>query len=206
MASVARVPGVGPLIGWLAPGVSSAASSAVVQWLAFAVLAGSALLAVSLSYAAWRTASFALPEPVPPLLGEASAEALSVVPALEDALASAMARPLFAPSRRPPASVAEELAKAEAVVEKSAPAPQLDARLVGLYVSGYTEGVILQTAGERKRLLLGESHEGWTLFEVESRGAIFKNGPQLTTLPLEYAGNAPATPQSARARRANRGS
>ena len=99
-------------------------------------------------------------------------------------------RPLFSPSRRPPANVAPELASAE-------PAAPIDTEPAPAYLIG---GVIV-SPGLHKTLLrkqpretgrwlkLGETtDEGWTVALINSDGVTFARGGRKVTLSLYTRG------------------
>jgi len=88
-----------------------------------------------------------------------------------------VSRPLFVQGRRPLAAVTAPVAK---VVKNEPPPPPKvleNVKLLGVFSSGGSKGVILQeNGGDRRRLLVGDTTGGWTLTAVEPRGAIFKSG------------------------------
>lgn len=116
--------------------------------------------------------------PVPP--GELSRPDLS---RLTDDAADAgqsdefVSRPLFLQGRRPLLVV-----KAPPVtVVKDDPAlpPKVleHLKLLGIFSSGDSKGVILEeNGGDRRRLLVGDKTGAWTLAAVEPRGAVFESG------------------------------
>ena len=88
-----------------------------------------------------------------------------------------VSRPLFVQGRRPLVVVN---ASSEKVV-KDEPAPPAKAlknvKLLGVFSSGDSNGVILQEdGGDRRRLLVGDKTGEWTLTAVEPRGALFEAG------------------------------
>ena len=90
-------------------------------------------------------------------------------------------RPLFWSSRRPvqPVAVSAE------VVDKPESQGGLDKmKLVGLFGSGEKVGIIALVKGKKRRILLKEDVEGWTLDSVERNEAIFTNGPRREKLIL----------------------
>ena len=115
-------------------------------------------------------------------------------------LSETHARPIFSPSRRPPApadpaALAARLVKAASPVKPEPDHPLLD--LLGTIVGGSVEiGVFVDAATHDViRIKAGEAHDGWTLSAVSGRAAIFqKQGYGAATLALPTPGgeaNAP---------------
>ena len=106
-------------------------------------------------------------------------------------------RPIFSPSRRPPAPPV-----LAAPISRPAPPPPKPAEpdhplllLVGTVV-GSTEGIGIfldQTTKAVVRLRTGEDHSGWILRSVEEREARFDKGHQTATLALPAPGAVPGT-------------
>lgn len=91
------------------------------------------------------------------------------------ASADFVARPLFESSRRP--KVALEVAPAEEAQDVQEVTALEGVRLVGVFSSASTSGAILLSEEEgRKRILVGQTYEGWTLETVEGRGVVFVGG------------------------------
>lgn len=120
------------------------------------------------------------PDIAPLLPGEMGRPGQSVM--LEDVsdadqLDDFVSRPLFMSSRRP--VVAVKTPEKTVVNEKPAPPPQVleGVKLLGVFSSGDSRGVILQeNGGDRRRLLVGDKTGAWTLTAVEPREAIFESG------------------------------
>jgi general secretion pathway protein N len=106
-------------------------------------------------------------------------------------------RPIFTPSRRPPAPPV-----LAAAISRPAPPPPKPSEpdhpllsLVGTVV-GSTEGIGIfldQTTKAVVRLRTGEDHSGWILRSVEGREARFDKGQQTATLALPAPGAGPGT-------------
>jgi general secretion pathway protein N len=105
------------------------------------------------------------------------------------ALTATRARPLFTPSRRPPAPV---VASVPVAAPRPLPAPppavpqHPNLTLVGT-VAGENEGVavFIDTATrDTVRLRTGEGHSGWILQSVERRSATLQKGDQTEKLAL----------------------
>jgi hypothetical protein len=116
-------------------------------------------------------------------------------------LSETQARPLFSPSRRPPAppvlaAIASTPVKLGPPAKSGPDHPLLT--LLGTIVGGSVEiGVFTdEVSHDVVRLKAGEAHDGWTLSAVSGRGAIFqKQGYPAATLALPAPGayaNAPS--------------
>lgn len=86
-----------------------------------------------------------------------------------------VSRPLFVQGRRP------LVAAPVTTVVKSEPAapPKVleNVKLLGVFSSGESKGVILlENGADRRRVLVGDKTGAWTLIAVEPRGAVFRNG------------------------------
>jgi hypothetical protein len=115
------------------------------------------------------------------------------------ALASTRTRPLFTPSRRPPAPIVASVPVAAAPPPPPPPAPPQhpNMTLVGT-VAGENEGVavFIDTATrDTVRLRTGEGHSGWVLQSVQRSAATLQKGQQIETLalprPAAQEGSAP---------------
>jgi hypothetical protein len=112
-----------------------------------------------------------------------------------DDLSETHARPIFSPSRRPPApadpaALAAQPIKAAFPVKPEPDHPLLD--LLGTIVGGSVEiGVFVDEASHDViRIKAGEAHDGWTLSAVSGRAAIFqKQGYGAATLVLPAPGS-----------------
>jgi hypothetical protein len=90
-------------------------------------------------------------------------------------------RPLFWQTRRPLESTAVDVDSAE--VEKSA--GQLKGvKLLGVFASGDTAGIIVLVEKKKKRILQGESVNGWTLESVELDRVVVVDGARREELFL----------------------
>ena len=104
------------------------------------------------------------------------------------ALTATRTRPLFTPSRRPPAPV---VASVPVAAPRPAPPPPAlpqhpNLTLVGT-VAGENEGVAVfidTTTRDTVRLRTGEGHSGWILQSIERRAATLQKGEQTETLAL----------------------
>jgi hypothetical protein len=115
------------------------------------------------------------------------------------ALTATRNRPLFTPSRRPPAAV---VASAPVAAPRPPPPPapvvpeHPNLTLVGT-IAGDNEGVAVfidTTSRDTVRLRTGEGHSGWILQSVDRGAATLQKGVQTETLALPKPGSAQAGP------------
>jgi hypothetical protein len=110
------------------------------------------------------------------------------------ALSATRNRPLFEPSRRPPASVTTNASIVAANPPPAAPErPNLD--LVGTVAGGVEDLAIFidQTTQEAVRLRTGQGHLGWILQSVDRRTAILQKSGRSETLKLPQHVNLPGS-------------
>lgn len=107
-----------------------------------------------------------------------------------DAYPAILARPLFAPDRRPPPPPPPP------VVPPPPPPPDpfASVQITGLF-TGPTGGVLARVEGKMRRVKIGQNIGAWKLEAVEGREATFKQGEQERKLRLAYAKlNVPVAP------------
>jgi hypothetical protein len=107
-----------------------------------------------------------------------------------DAYPAILARPMFAPDRRPPPPPAPP------VVPPPPPPPDpfASVQITGLF-TGPGGGVLARVEGKMRRVKIGQTIGAWTLEAIEGREATFKQGEQERKLRLAYARlNTPVTP------------
>jgi len=157
------------------------------QRLRRAVLLLMAVLALQLLYHGARLLLWSAPQPLPP-----AADSLQVAPVGYRTDASAavapdlVARPLFWPGRQ--AHVAPVVAQPqEAPAPAEEPAPLENIRLLGVYAARGNSGIIVVHKGERRRLQIDDTVDGWRFALVSADGAVFENGEQSHILRLEHA-------------------
>jgi hypothetical protein len=99
-----------------------------------------------------------------------------------DAYPTILARPMFAPDRRPPPPPAPP------VVPPPPPPPDpfASVQITGLF-TGPGGGVLARVEGKMRRVKIGQSIGAWKLETVEGREATFKQGEQERKLTLAYA-------------------
>ena len=93
-----------------------------------------------------------------------------------DAYPTILARPMFAPDRRPPPPPPPP----------PPPDPFASVQITGLF-TGPTGGVLARVEGKMRRVKIGQSIGAWKLETVEGREATFKQGEQERKLTLAYA-------------------
>ena len=114
------------------------------------------------------------------------------------ALAATRGRPLFTPSRRPPAPIVANTPFVAPVRPQSPPAapehPNLE--LIGTVVAD-NEGVAVfidNSTRDAVRLRTGEGHMGWILQSIDRRSATLQKNDQTETLELPKSAGQPTTP------------
>lgn len=112
-------------------------------------------------------------------------------------LSATRERPLFTPSRRPPAPAVAGPPRAEPVAAAPAPAPAEPERpqliLVGA-VGAESGGIAIfvnQATNDIVRLKTGDSYSGWMLRSVKGREALFQKNNETLVLALPAPGSAP---------------
>ena len=95
-------------------------------------------------------------------------------------------RPLLWADRRP------AVASSVPVPKVAEPAQLKDFKLVGLFGTGDSVGIIATSKGKTRRLGVGEILDEWTLKSVGVNAAVFSSGSQEETLILQPASITPA--------------
>lgn len=98
------------------------------------------------------------------------------------AYASILARPVFAPDRRPPPPPAPPVPPPP----PPPPDPFASVQIQGLF-TGQNGGVLARVEGKMRRVKIGQTIGAWTLQAVEGREATFKQGEEERKLALAYA-------------------
>lgn len=114
---------------------------------------------------------------------------------------ASVARPLFAPTRRPPPPPVVAVSQAPPPPPKPEPDKPL-LSLVGTVAVGASGGIGLfidQNAKSVVRLKMGESHQGWILRNIQRRAVLLEKGREkvLLMLPetkMSFAAGGPAAP------------
>jgi general secretion pathway protein N len=119
------------------------------------------------------------------------------------ALSATRERPIFSPSRRPPAPAVFAVAAAEP--PKPAPTKPEPTRpplvLVGTVVGEFRQiGIFVdETTKETVRLATGEWHGGWVLHSVDKAGVQFEKGQRTATFMLRPPDKSPGSAATATA-------
>lgn len=123
-----------------------------------------------------------LPEPIEPAFAAGgSDQAYAYASLTTEEAAEIIQRPLFWQSRRPEDPVTEEAVTKPAEQPRS---PLKGIRLVGVFGGGEAGGAILVEKGEKRRVLVGEAINGWTLKSVEPDGVTLTGRGQVEVLQL----------------------
>lgn len=140
------------------------------------------LLCLQLGFGAFDLGATTGPEPVQP-----AADSLQVPAVLGPVVVAAqerneiVARPLFWSGRLPADMVAvEEVDKSDAKARELK-----DVKLVGVFGSGERLGIITLVKDKKRRILLGESLDGWTVKTIASSDVVLTNGERQETLSLQ---------------------
>ncbi len=151
-------------------------------WLTSTLLLGVCIALASVVYGQLRMTP---PKPAPGD-GNGEAPALAALPAqprytlapAEDFL-EVLERPLFSPTRRPPAEGTVAVASSE---------PELEVTLVGVIISSEEQIAIVKPKdGSRLlRLSVGDSFQGWAVESIEPSRIIFRRGDIEEHIELTY--------------------
>ncbi len=150
-------------------------------WLAATLLLGVCLVLAAFVYDQARREAPGLAPPggggAPPLAALPEEPNYAMAP-LDD-FSSILERPLFSPTRRPPAPGA---------VAVAAPESGLEVTLVGVIISSEEQIAIvrLKDASRFARLSVGDSFQGWTLYAIEPSRVTFRRGDREEHIELTY--------------------
>jgi hypothetical protein len=142
------------------------------------------VLLLQLLYSAMKLSFLSPPDPLPPAMDIFQGKEMSSMAAVAVKQSDEIrARPLFWLSRRfvEPAPAAVDAASAEAQKEAG---KLKDVKLLGVFGSGDTSGIIVVVKKKKRRVMHGESIEGWTLDAVESDHVVLVNGARRKELVL----------------------
>jgi hypothetical protein len=151
------------------------------------------VLLLQLLYSAMRLSFLSPPEPLPPAMDIFQGKEMSSMAAVAIKQSDEIrARPLFWLSRRPidPAPAVVEAASAESSKEAG---KLKGVKLLGVFGSGDTSGIIVVVKKKKRRVMHGESIEGWTLDAVESNHVVLVDGArreELVLLPVNLVNTA----------------
>ena len=153
------------------------------------------LLCLQLAWGALRLVTQAAPEPLAP-----AADSFQVPPVVAPAVVAAagrneiLSRPLFWSGRRP-------VEQAATLTDKGGQAGSLpgelsDVKLLGLFGSGKQAGIIALVQDQKRRILLGDTVQGWIIESITPFALVLSNGERSETLVLQQgsvtASSAPA--------------
>ena len=150
-------------------------------WLAPALMLG---VCAALAWTIYREFQVAAPEPVeaaggraPPLPDLPAGPSFVMAPA--GSFSAILERPLFSPTRRPPAEGTVTIESAE---------PELEVTVVGIIISSEEQIAIIKPKGGSQlvRLSEGDSFQGWTLETIEPDRITFRRGDIEEHIELSY--------------------
>ena len=150
------------------------------------------ILCLQLAFGAFNLAATTGPDAVTP-----AADSLHVPPVSGPVVVAAdqreeiVARPLFWSGRQPSGAEpggGDDDAGNEKVKELK------DVKLVGVFDSGERLGIIALVKDKKRRILVGESLDGWTLHSIESDDIVLTNGARRETLTLQRGEVSKAAP------------
>ena len=149
-----------------------------------ALLLAVLLLLALLLYQGLRLVSLSAPEPVLPVPGSLQAREVDLEQGLTDDESRAIrSRPLFWSSRRPLEPRAEEPEPEPAEQQESGNIDKV--KLLGVFGVGDSAGIIALVKGQRQRIAVGETVEGWKLIAVKLDSAIFARAGKRRQIELE---------------------
>lgn len=126
-----------------------------------------------------------IPDPVRPMSDSLQiAEVLGLDVATPEQRAQIRQRPLFWASRAPLVPEPEKPNPKSAQTNDAKPGKIENVKLSGVFGGGDTGGVIVIAKGKKRRLMVGEELDGWTLQSVDPVSAIFTSGAQQANLAL----------------------
>ena len=115
-------------------------------------------------------------------------------------LSATRERPLFTPSRRPPAAAIAGPPRVDPVAATPPTEPERPRLMLVGAIVGDQGGIAIfvdQTTNDVVRLRTGESHSGWMLRSVRGREAMFQKNSETLTLAMPVPGAPPGTPTGA---------
>lgn len=146
------------------------------------------LLLLQLVYSIARLSFLAAPEPIAPSLDILNDLGAMRVAAVDVAMREEIRnRPLFWPGRRPLPEGLQDSGAPNAG-EGSKPTELDEVKIVGIFGAGDSAGIIALVKDKKRRILLGERLDGWTLEAVEPGEGVFASGARRASLTLERVG------------------
>lgn len=125
-----------------------------------------------------RNVTWIPPGALPPEIKIPSIDAQANASSATD-LSSVLARPIFAPDRRPPPPPAPQ-------APTPPPDPLANIQIQGIF-SGANAGVLARIDGKVRRIKVNETIGPWTLKSIEGREVTFGQGEETRKLRLDYA-------------------
>jgi len=131
-------------------------------------------------HAQWRNLAWIAPKALPPEL-KVPASPLQTSATVSDPaqFAVILARPLFAPDRRPPPPPPPPAAELP-------PDPLANIKIYGIF-SGANGGILARVDGKVRRIKINETVGPWTLKSINGRDVTFGQGDEKRNLSLAYA-------------------
>jgi hypothetical protein len=144
------------------------------------------LLVLQLVWGVSRLLVLAPTDSVPPAADALQVLSMTTQPDITAEESNEMrARPLFWVSRRPLEGVA--LIDTGVAETKAAARELQEIKLLGVFGSKQSTGIIALVKGKKTRLMQGDSHKGWTLESVKANVVTFSDGVSVETLVLKKA-------------------
>jgi len=142
------------------------------------------VLCLQLLYSGVRLMRQSLPGPVSPVQDALVVKNLQPLGKLSmEQSTELLARPLFWASRRP--REAQEVVKAKKKLVPDKVELLTGVKLLGVFHGSEAAGVIVSVKGGRRRVLLGEEINGWTVESVQPRHAVLNAKGRQQTLQLK---------------------
>ena len=141
------------------------------------------LLILQLVYGAYRLAIGSTPDPVSPTADSLQVKSPARLQTITTEQSSEIRRrPLFWPDRRPLEAVGEKS------IGKAASEQEIkEIKLLGVFGSGASVGIIASAKGQVRRLHPGEQVDGWKLESVGDNEVVFTAGSRRAKLALHHA-------------------
>ena len=141
-------------------------------------------------YDEWLELQEPVPIDAPPAATTAPAPAATdapIAPPTSSSFAAILERPLFSPTRRPPAA-APAAAPAPEAAAPAPPAQPIDFSLAGIVISDGSRVALVQMQGDGHVVQVAEGGEvdGWKAVRIEPERAVFRRGDDEQELALDY--------------------
>ncbi len=143
------------------------------------------LLLLQILYSVLRLGFLSEPEAIAPALDNVAERAIRVPEPIDPALSEAIrSRPLFWAGRRP-LEASKEPPKEVVKAPPDAGGDLSKVQLVGIFGVGDSAGIITLVEDKKRRILVGEKIEGWTLDKVERDRAVLSDKERRQLLMLK---------------------